>query len=170
MVLRSRYFCNKCGENHDFLYGTALNYDTGRVFKIPENWGTDKYVRRDSQEALRLLVLDDDVVEAAYNFIPQCDEFPNKYLYKHDDFICTECQLTESYFFFSLKNRNGERFYPHYKCPACGGKMRLAEAYIRDNGAVPKRFRCNKCGEIQSMGEPDEYECLDYRITECLKL
>jgi DNA-directed RNA polymerase subunit M/transcription elongation factor TFIIS len=170
LVLRSRYFCGKCGTGNDFLYGTALNYDNHRLFAIPPGWRTPDYVRKDSEEAIRLLTLDDDVAAASYDALAECDELPMKFFYKHEDFVCTECKNIATHFFFFLRKRDGTTFTPIYKCKGCGGRMRLAEAYIREFGEFPKRFRCSGCGDIQPMDDPDEYECVDYRITECLKI
>jgi hypothetical protein len=170
VVLRSRHVCGKCGVENDFLYGTALNYDVSRVFRIPEGWGTPQYARRDSDEAMRLLVLDDRVAEATYDALAECDELPLKFFYKHDDFICSDCGLTQSHFFFFLRKRGGTAFTPSYGCRGCGGRMRLAEACVRQFGEQEKKFRCVGCGSVSPMGDPDDYEILDYRITECLKL
>ncbi|MDR2845748.1 MAG: hypothetical protein LBV63_00535 [Candidatus Methanoplasma sp.] len=170
MVLRSRHFCKKCGSGNDFLYGTALNYDSKRVFEIPPGWGTADYIRNDAEEAVRLLTLDDEVAAASYDAIGECDELPLKFFYKHDDFLCTECKLVATHFFFYLRKRDGTGFTPHYKCKGCSGRMRLAEAYIKEFGEFEKKFRCSECGNIQPMGEPDDYDCIDYRITECLRI
>ncbi|MDR3283128.1 MAG: hypothetical protein LBS92_05935 [Candidatus Methanoplasma sp.] len=170
MVLRARHVCGACGAENDFLYGTALNYDVTRLFRVPDGWRTPRYERRDCDEAVRLLVLDDEVAEASYDALTECDDLPMKSFCKHDDFVCTGCGLVQSHFFFFLRRRDGSPFTPAYKCRGCGGRMRLAEAYVRQFGEIERKFRCEACGTASPMDAPDDYEVIDYRITECLKL